>query len=78
MLHQNEAVLPADLVQRITGNVDKSQKQVQNVTLNATVNINGGNGANKASGKKIIDEMFVEIRKRSANQKIMFSSGLIK
>jgi hypothetical protein len=48
------------------------------VVLNATVNMVGdGGGQGKVSGKKIIDEMFVELRKRSANQKVLHRSGLI-
>jgi len=78
MVHQNEAVLPAGLVDSLMGNSTNNNKQSQNITLNATVNMVGADvSGGKQTGKKIIDEMFTELRKRSANQKVMFKSGLI-
>lgn len=77
MVHRNEAVLPTDLVDKILGN-SGSKQQAPNITLNATVNMIGADVAGgKQSGKAIIDQMFVELRKRSANSKVMFESGLI-
>jgi hypothetical protein len=72
MLHQNEVILPTGLVDSLKGGKQAPASNV--VTLNANITVNGG----ADSGKKIIDQMFSEIRKRSANQKIMFETGLIK
>ena len=74
MLHQNEIVLPTNIIDKLMGIQKPSAAPVTNLTLNATIAI-AGDG--RATGKKVIDEMFVELRKRSANQKIMFQSGLI-
>ena len=77
MLHQNEIVLPTSIVDKIMSGGDKGksgQGQVINITANVTVN----GGGDKGTGKTIVDEIFKEIRKRSANQKIMHESGLIR
>ena len=78
MVHENEAVLPTGLVDAIMGTTNNKNQQSQNITLNATVNMVGADiSGGKKAGKTIIDEMFTELRKRSANQKVMFQSGLI-
>lgn len=77
MVHKSEAVLPADLVSKIMGN-SQGGGSIQNITLNATVNVGDQGATGKVSGKKIIDEMFAELRKRSRNGKVMFETGLIK
>ena len=81
MLHQNEIVLPTNIVDKVMGNAGQGKAAqggaTNNITLNANISVSGTQGG-QGAGKKIVDEMFKEIRKRSANQKIMFESGLIK
>ena len=80
MLHQNEIVLPTSIADKVMGNAGQgkaAQGGTNNITLNANISVSGTQGG-QGAGKKIVDEMFKEIRKRSANQKIMFESGLIK
>lgn len=78
-VHTGEFVMNQDMLGGLANAIREGQNQKASgdVVLNATVNMVGGEGGNKVSGKKIIDEMFVELRRRSANQKIMFESGLI-
>ena len=77
MLHQNEVVLPTDLINKLLSGGDKGQSgQGQVINITANVSVNGG--GDKGTGKTIVDEIFKEIRKRSANQKIMHESGLIR